>query len=447
MRRGVASLIMGVSLLVASASWAGFVMSRTVLDPGRSERLADHLLDNDEVRRVIVDRMADAMEDQIPAGVPVTRQSLEVAAALTLDDPRVETLVRDGIVQAHQNALNGVDEPVELDATVVGQAGREAVVAQVPQLDLVLPQAPQLEVEVPNAGLSWLGTFKSYVDRYTLLGALAALVGVSAAFVLARNRPAALRRVSFWAFASSAFWIGVGYALPALAGTLVPSSAAIASAAVDVFFGAMIRPALVLAGLGLGLLLASFVWPSYEQRRPAAMLDQEGRTGRGREKGRGRTGVPGYPSSAPRATTGRDPAYPSATTSYPAPDPGYNTTTAYPTADPGHDYGAPYPAGRPGHGAMASEAVAGQVPSPASPPPYPVPAGQDSTQEYPVIVSSNEAETRILAGGGEDPSTSPWVEGVGYIDPTRRADAADTYPAPRFDEAPTVSAPRPRPGR
>ena len=34
MRRGLASLIMGLSLLIATASWAGFVMSRTVLDPG-----------------------------------------------------------------------------------------------------------------------------------------------------------------------------------------------------------------------------------------------------------------------------------------------------------------------------------------------------------------------------------------------------------------------------
>jgi hypothetical protein len=148
---------MGLSLLVASASWAGFIMSRTVLDPGRSERLADHLLDNEEVRSTITDRLADATEARIPPEVPVSRETIELAADTALDDPRVEAIVRDGIVQAHQNALNGVDEPITLDASALGVAARDAVVAQQPELDAVLPAAPQLDVELPSAGLAWVG--------------------------------------------------------------------------------------------------------------------------------------------------------------------------------------------------------------------------------------------------------------------------------------------------
>ncbi len=274
MRRGLASLIMGLSLLVATASWAGFVMSRTVLDPGRSERLADTLLDNEEIRATIIDRLADSAEAQIPADVPVARDVLEEGAANALDDPRVEALIRDGLVQVHQNALNGVDEPVMLDAAALGQAGRDAVVAQQPDLEQFLPPTPSLEVELPSAGLSWLGTVKRAVDRFTLIGAVVAIVGISTAFVLARNRAAALRRVAFWAIAASAFWIAAAYALPWVLEQVAPSSVAIAMAAIDVFFGAMIRPAVTLAGIGVGLLLLSFFWPALERRRPAAQLDR-----------------------------------------------------------------------------------------------------------------------------------------------------------------------------
>ena len=288
MRRGLASLIMGLSLLVATASWAGFVLSRTVLDPGRSEALADTLLDDPEIRSTIVDRLADSAESQIPTDVPVTRDVVDAAAENALDDPRVEALIRDGLVRAHQNALNGIDEPVMLDGAALGAAGRDAVVAQQPDLDPFLPQAPTLEVELPSTGLSWLGTVKRYVDRYTLIGAIVAIAGVSAAFVLARNRAAALRRVAFWALGASAFWIAAAYALPWVLERIAPSSVSIASAAVDVFFGAMIRPAVTLASVGVGLLLLSFFWPAIERRRPAAMLDRAATPGPGAATATGR---------------------------------------------------------------------------------------------------------------------------------------------------------------
>ena len=54
---------------MATASWAGFTLSRTILDPGRSERLAEQLLENPQVREALVDRLADAVEPQRAEGV------------------------------------------------------------------------------------------------------------------------------------------------------------------------------------------------------------------------------------------------------------------------------------------------------------------------------------------------------------------------------------------
>lgn len=277
MRRGLASLILVLSLLIASASWAGFILTRTVLDPGRSEALADNLLDNTVVRGVIVDRLSDAVEAQIPASVPIPRQTIELAADEALDDPRVEAVVRDGFVQAHQNALNGVEEPVTLNASALGQVGREKAVALRPELDAVLPVAPRLDVELPTGGLAVLGDLRSMVERYTLIGAVLALFGVIVSFVLTTKRAKALRRLSYWAFANSAFWLIMGYGVPALVGRAAPSSVSIATAVVDVFFGAMIRPALIMAGFGLVLLAISLAWPALARRRPASMVDRDAR--------------------------------------------------------------------------------------------------------------------------------------------------------------------------
>ncbi len=443
MRRGLASLIMGLSLLVASASWAGFVMSHTVLDPGRSERLAEHLLDDPEVRAAIASRIADALQAQVPKGVAIPRQTLEAAADLALEDPRVKVLVRDGIVRAHQNALNGVDEPIALDATVLGEAARTALVSNRPALDALLPPAPQLAVEIPGTGLSWMGTVKDFVDRFTLLGALVAGAGIVLSFLITTRRAQALRRVSFWGFGASAFWLAVAYGLPGVVGFVVPSAMAIASAVVDVFAGAMIRPALIMAGISAALLVISIVWPARERRRPAAMIDKASQGGRARAaQPRGRAARPAsgggeyvIPPSAAATTVYPAGAYdPGSPTPYA--DPRYGSPAAQTTtgpdpwpgagAAPGSGVGAGYPGFAPApdptmqYPVISSAAGPAATPGPApSSPPAPV-FGQEShtTPLWPA---------EAAAVSPSDPGGGAWVEGVGYIDPN--LPAADPYGA------------------
>ncbi len=392
MRRGLASLIMALSLVVATASWGGFILSRTVLDPGRSERLADHLLDNEQVRAVIVDRLADAVEAKIPAAVPVTRSTIELAASQALEDPRVEAVVRDGIVKTHQNALNGVDEPVSLDASALGQVGREKVLDVRPDLASVLPQAPTLEVELPASGLSWIGSIKNAVDRFTKVSAAIALIGMTAAFIMARNRPAALRRMAFWAFGSAAFWIIAAYAIPALLSRIAPSSASIATAVIDVFFGAMIVPALILAGAGIGLLLTSFAWPALIRRRPAATLDRR--------------------PSAPRAGDSNwAPTMPSRPAAQPAsiPVPAQTSQTVGAIA-PGHH--PPDPT------AQMWVANVQQWPQEVNP---------DAVTE--IWSQPGSGTTPIAPAPDQDrqvPPTPEWVEGVGYVAESGPGSAPDS---------------------
>ncbi|MGF1596589.1 MAG: hypothetical protein ACFCVK_06605 [Acidimicrobiales bacterium] len=446
MRRGLAALIMGLSLVVASASWAGFILSRTVLDPGRSERLADNLLDNEEVRATIVDRLADSVESQIPTEVPVTRETIEAAAAIALDDPRVESLIRDGIVRTHQNAINGVDEPVMIDASALGEAGRDAIIGLRPELDGVLPTAPPLAFELPSAGFSWLGAVKQWVDRFTLIGAVVSLVGIVLSFVVARNRAAVLRRVAYWAFGASFFWLAVAYGAPLVLARIAPSSVAIAMAAVDVFLGAMIRPALTLAGVGVALLVASLVWPAVTRRRPAAQLDRAARQRRdevGRHP-RGRVVVgPSGPYAAPppagTAVGSRGaPTAPPADHRPPprreqgpvASPPAYDPTARFPVIVSGRDAAAPPPPVL-GHDASRFDEGPTTIDRPAAPDPSPWPQTRLERPPAPATEYDHPAApspwTPAASPGGSGPDgRASWPSPAG---PTVQNGGAGTAPA------------------
>ncbi len=269
MRKGLAGLILGLSLVVASVSWAGFVLSRTVLDPGRSERLADQVFDNQELRSVLVSRLADGIGASLPGELPVPAETLELAADVALNNPAVQALVRDSIVETHRAALEGSVEPVLLDGQVLAQALRDALVQARPELDAALPQAPEVSVELPTSGLNVLGTLKNVVDRFTLLTATIAIIGGATALLVTNDRPSVLRRVAFWAFGAALFWFVVGVGVPRAAGLVGPTSSALVTALIDVFFGAMIRPAIIMGVVGAGLLVVSLLWSSLSVRRPA----------------------------------------------------------------------------------------------------------------------------------------------------------------------------------
>ncbi len=320
MRRGLAGLVLGLSLILASVAWAGFTMSRTVLDPGRSERLAEQLFENEQLRAALVSRVAAGLKTALPDGAPaVPDQLLESAADRALDDEGVQTLVRDGIVRTHRNALEGNVEPVTIDAAALGAAARAALVETRPELDAVLPAVPEVAVTLPTSGLSRLGAVKNFVDRFTMLAAVVALLGAVVSLIVTSDRPAVLRRVAGWAFGAAGFWLVIGFGIPWIANRIAPTSAAIVAAIIDVFFGAMIPPAIVMAFVGAALFGASMLWGTMSSRAGAVAMQGRGRQNAARtaadpamEQGRPTGGVmsnvrgPSAPSPQPRRSPTAD---------------------------------------------------------------------------------------------------------------------------------------------
>ncbi len=280
MRRGLAGLILGLALVVASVSWAGFIMTRTVLDPGRSERLADQLFENAELRGVLASRLASSISGTLPGSVVVPDSSLRDAADLALDNPAVQGLVQQAIVDTHRNALEGNVQPVVIDGEALATALRSSLIEIRPELDGTVPPAPAVSIELPTSGLNFLGTIRSFVERTTMITAAIALLGALVSMAITSDRPSVLRRVAFWAFGAAVFWLVVGFGIPWIAAAIGPASAAIVTAVIDVFFGAMIRPAIIMGMVGGVLLALSYFWRALSIRRPANVA-QPARAARG----------------------------------------------------------------------------------------------------------------------------------------------------------------------
>jgi hypothetical protein len=393
MRRGLAAVILGLSLLVASASWAGFTLSRTVLDPGRSERLAEQLLESSEVRQALASRLAQAMDEQLPAAQPVPRQVLEVAANEALDSPAVQALVIDGLVEVHQNALNGVAEPVTIDGGAVAEAARASLVASRPEADQVLPPAPDFAFELPTAGLSVLGSVKQAVDRFVVVSALVSLTGIAVSFIVAKSRAAVLRRSALWGVGASAFWLALGYGLPWLANLLSPTSGAVAAAVIDVFFGAMIPPAITLAVISGVLFVVGLILPGFGRRRGARLMQpRSGPALSGRSAGQQARPVSPARSAPSPTAPARYPQKPATAAQHIGANPAAQPGTRSPQRPP---------------------AVRTSQPPPAVQPHQANPAAQPS---QPTRVLTQPQQPSGAAPDATQTMAPRWVEGEGYTD-------------------------------
>ncbi|MFW2381498.1 MAG: hypothetical protein ACN4GZ_07040 [Acidimicrobiales bacterium] len=272
MRRSLSALVLGLSLVLASMAWAGFSLTRTALDPGRSEVLADQMFENDRLRGALVSVLADRLEALLPQGVALPRQLLEDLADRTLDDPAVQLLVRDGLVEVHQKALRGDDTDTTLHATAIGTAARNVLVAERPELDPVLPDAPAMRVQLPTAGLSVLGEVRDAVASASRIAVFMSGLGAALALLVTRDRASILRRLSGWAFGTAAAWLIVAVVFPRAISALAPTQGVLAGAIATVLFGAMVRPAVLLGAAGCVALAGSLVWGAGSRRRGARLV-------------------------------------------------------------------------------------------------------------------------------------------------------------------------------
>ncbi len=259
-----AAVLLAVSLWIGSLAWTGFILTRTVLDPGRSEAVADALLDDPDVRAQLVENIAGGLDAAVPDEAGIERSTLDAAAEQALASPEVEALFRAALVDTHQAFLGEGDAPRSIDGGAFGSAARDALIEARPELAGVLPESPSVGIPLPTERVPDLGPVRRALDAVVPLLAGVAALGALTALLITSNRPAILRRAGAWAIGLSSIVLLVAFGVPALAQSVAPDQATVVAALVSALAEASRGPALALAGAGLAGIVASFVW------RPAA---------------------------------------------------------------------------------------------------------------------------------------------------------------------------------
>src|SRR5437588_10263230 len=260
MRRAAASLLVTVGLLSASLAWWSFAARFTILDSGRSARIADVLVDQPVIRDAVAEGLATALRQALPAGSPVSDTEIDTVAHKALDDPRTLQALRTAIADSHQRLVGNYDGPVDLDVSPIPAAGRDALLAARPDLAASLPEAPALSVDLPTQHLPKLGWLPDRVREVSGLAGLLAATLLTLGLLAASDRPRVLARAGRWAVRAGLGWAAFGWALPwALTKVHEPRLAALGALGVAAV-GPMIAPAVTLVCAGIGALLGARAW-------------------------------------------------------------------------------------------------------------------------------------------------------------------------------------------
>lgn len=261
-RRGLSRILVSLGLLFGTLAWTGLTLQRTIFDSNRSERVVNVLLENDQVQAVLLQQLLRATDAALPEAVrsQVPTEDLATAATATLDDPRVQTAVRQALVDSHRYVIGEMDEPPTLDTALIDSVLRQQIGSVSPVLAALLPQLEPVRIELPSAGLSPIAKVRNLAVTLTPMLALASLCLVGAGLLLSPNKAKVLRRVGFWGVSLGAFWVALRFFLPALAERLLGDSGIILAALTEAIASSMALPGLVLVGGGLALIaLASLV--------------------------------------------------------------------------------------------------------------------------------------------------------------------------------------------
>ncbi|MGH8973786.1 MAG: hypothetical protein ACRD0C_11355 [Acidimicrobiia bacterium] len=271
MRRLTAALLAGLAACAGTLAWSSWVATSTVLDPSRTDRVAEVLVTDPAIRRSVEDGLTRALVAAVPPGTAVPDAELRLAAQRAFDDPRVQAVLRTAIVDAHRRLLGEGTGPVQLDAGIIAVAGRDALLAAHPELRRMLPTPPPLAVELPTEGLPDLGGIREAASGLPKTAAQASAILFAVAFLVAADRSRVLRRAGAFGLWTGGGWFALGWLVPwAVSHWSVDGRLGVMGSLALAVARPMMVPAALLVALGVALLLAASTWAKASAARRAA---------------------------------------------------------------------------------------------------------------------------------------------------------------------------------
>ena len=260
MRRAAASVLVTLGLLAAGVAWWAYAARYTVLDPARSERIADTLIEQPVIQDAVAEGLGNALQQALPPGTPISSEEINAVSHRAIEDPRAMAALKTAVLSSHQRLVGNYDGPVTLDVSPIAEAGRDALLAARPELAESFPEAPALSIDLPTQHLPKLGWLPERARELCGLAFLLAVTFLGLGIVAASDRPGVLSRAGRWALRAGVFWAIFGWALPyAMTKIGEPRLAALGAIGVATV-GPMIAPAVLLVSAGTGALLGARAW-------------------------------------------------------------------------------------------------------------------------------------------------------------------------------------------
>ena len=271
MRRLAASFLVAAAVLAATVAWGSFAATSTVLNPARTEQVAEALVADDAVRNAVEDALTRALVEAVPPSTQVPDAELRVAARRALDDPRVRAVLQAAIGEAHRRMLGEGDGPIPVDAGTIAVAGREALLAAHPELAGTLPAPPPLTVALPTEGFPDLGGLRETAGDLPAAAAQMAAAVFLVALVVAADRSRVLRRAGVFGLWTGGGWFALGWLVPwAVSHWSVDGRLAVLGSLALAVAGPMIVPAAALVIAGGTCFWLSWTWAKLSASRQAA---------------------------------------------------------------------------------------------------------------------------------------------------------------------------------
>ena len=266
----VSRLLVRVAILAASLAWAGFVFTQTVGDPGRGERIAAAVLDDDAARAEVATPITSTVMTTF--GIPPEQRPV-VAAQVDrlLNDPSGAQSFIDPFAGSWARMLGEDDpRPTEFDlAPLLVELAATAPPGATDGLPPIPERLPVTGVPLPRTRLGWMADVRSAISVAVVPLALLAVGLFAVAFAIG-DRARVLRRLGIWAILAGASWI----VLPPLAVWLTrrwaPGADAVAAAALDEAVAGLLPVAIALAVVGAAALTGSFAVPEPAARTAAS---------------------------------------------------------------------------------------------------------------------------------------------------------------------------------
>ncbi|WP_420453142.1 hypothetical protein [Ilumatobacter sp.] len=257
------------------------MLTQTVGDPDRGERMARAVLDDDAARAQVVAPISSSVMST--TGLPTSR-SAQVSDAVdrALREPSGAQAFIDPFAGSWARVLGEDDpRPAVFDlAPVVDDIGTELLPAGVDPSVLGSAGVAVPAVSLPGTPFPWLGDVRRGVASAVVPMALVAGALALIALVAAGDRRWVVRRIGVWAVLAGALWVAVPPIAVQLARWWVRGSDALVEVAVREATSGLRPAAIALVALGVAAVVGSLVWPRSVPER-AVPTGAHGRARRG----------------------------------------------------------------------------------------------------------------------------------------------------------------------